>query len=128
TYVNNYYGTPKKYVLDMLEQGKDVFLEIEVQGAMQVKENYPEGVFIFLLPPNLEELKNRIVSRGTESQDLVINRLNEAKKEIKMMDAYDYVVLNDNVDEAVKKVQSIIVSEHCKRERISEQYKILLEG
>ncbi|TFJ94598.1 guanylate kinase [Lentibacillus salicampi] len=126
-FVNNYYGTPRKYVEDTLHGGKDVFLEIEVQGAMQVKENFPEGVFIFLFPPSLEELKNRIVERGTESQELVLKRLKEARKEIEMMDAYDYVVVNDDVDAAVTKVQSIIQSEHCKRDRIAKQYKQLLE-
>jgi guanylate kinase len=126
-YVNNYYGTPRAYVEDMLADGHDVFLEIEVQGALQVKENFPEGVFIFLFPPSLEELKNRIVSRGTESNELVLNRLKEARKEIEMMDAYDYVVVNDQVNHAVAKVQSIIQSEHLKRERISMQYKKILE-
>ncbi|HLQ73935.1 MAG TPA: guanylate kinase [Bacillota bacterium] len=127
-YVDNYYGTPKKYVLDTIEAGDDVFLEIEVQGAMQVKENFSEGIFIFLLPPNLEELKDRIVKRGTESEELVLNRLKEAEKEINMMDAYDYVVVNDDVDQAVSKIQAIITSEHCKRERVSQQYKQLLKG
>ena len=126
-YVNNYYGTPKQYVEQQLEEGKDVFLEIEVQGAMQVKENFPEGVFIFLFPPSLDELKNRIVSRGTESKELVINRLKEAKKEIDMMSEYDYVVVNDDVDKAVEKVKAIIIGEHCKRERIEKQYKKILE-
>lgn len=126
-YVNNYYGTPREYVEKTLEAGHDVFLEIEVQGALQVRENFPEGVFIFLFPPSLDELKNRIVNRGTESQELVLNRLREARKEIEMMDAYDYVVVNDQVQHAVRKVQSIIQSEHCKRERIEKQYKQLLE-
>lgn len=126
-YVNNYYGTPRAYVEKTLAAGHDVFLEIEVQGALQVKENFPEGVFIFLFPPSLEELKNRIVDRGTESTDLVLNRLNEAKNEIKQMNAYDYVVVNDQVDVAVSKIQSIIQSEHLKRERIEQQYKKLLE-
>ncbi|WP_042223819.1 guanylate kinase [Oceanobacillus manasiensis] len=126
-YVNNYYGTPRTYVEQTLAAGYDVFLEIEVQGALQVKENFPEGVFIFLFPPSLEELKNRIVSRGTESSDLVLNRLKEARKEIEMMDAYDYVVVNDQVEHAVSKVQSIIQSEHLKRERVAKQYKKLLE-
>ncbi|MBP1968155.1 guanylate kinase [Virgibacillus natechei] len=126
-YVNNYYGTPRAYVEETLAAGHDVFLEIEVQGALQVKENFPEGVFIFLFPPSLEELKNRIVDRGTESTDLVLNRLNEAKNEIKQMNAYDYVVVNDQVDVAVTKIQSIIQSEHLKRERIEQQYKKFLE-
>ncbi|MDC3416447.1 guanylate kinase [Aquibacillus salsiterrae] len=127
-YVGNYYGTPRDYVEETLESGKDVFLEIEVQGALQVKENFPEGVFIFLFPPSLDELKNRIINRGTETEDLVRNRLLAAKEEIEMMDAYDYVVVNDEVETAVKKVQSIVRSEHCKRERVAKQYKKILEA
>ncbi|UOQ47926.1 guanylate kinase [Gracilibacillus caseinilyticus] len=126
-YVGNYYGTPKEYVEETIERGHDVFLEIEVQGALQVKENFPQGVFIFLIPPSLEELKNRIMDRGTETEDLIINRLKEARNEIEMMDKYDYVVVNDNVAEAVNKVQAIVKSEHCKRERVAKQYKALLE-
>ncbi|MDQ0159148.1 guanylate kinase [Alkalibacillus salilacus] len=122
-YVGNYYGTPKTYVEETLAQGRDVFLEIEVQGALQVKENFPEGVFIFLFPPSLEELKNRIINRGTEDQSIVRNRLYEAKKEIEMMDAYDYVVVNDDINSAVRRIESIVESEHCKRERIASQYK-----
>lgn len=127
-YVNNYYGTPKKYVEEQLALGNDVFLEIEVQGALQVKKNFPEGVFIFLCPPSLEELKNRIMNRGTETDSLIRNRLKEASKEIEMMSEYDYVVVNDDVDKAVAKVKAIIVSEHCKRERIEKQYKKILES
>ncbi|WP_163536746.1 guanylate kinase [Gracilibacillus sp. YIM 98692] len=126
-YVGNYYGTPKQYVEEMIESGHDVFLEIEVQGALQVKENFPQGVFIFLIPPSLEELKNRIKERGTESEELILNRLKEARNEIEMMDAYDYVVVNDDIASAVEKVQSIVQSEHCKRERIAKQFKALLE-
>ncbi|PWU68920.1 MULTISPECIES: guanylate kinase [Gracilibacillus] len=126
-YVGNYYGTPKQYVEKMIEDGHDVFLEIEVQGAMQVKENFPQGVFIFLIPPSLEELKNRIQDRGTESEDLISSRLEEARNEIEMMDAYDYVVVNDDVMNAVSKVQSIVQGEHCKKERVIKQYKSLLE-
>ncbi|MFD2638217.1 guanylate kinase [Piscibacillus salipiscarius] len=122
-YVGNYYGTPKQYVEDTLKQGKDVFLEIEVQGAMKVRESFPQGVYIFLFPPSLDELKNRIINRGTESEDLIRNRLLEAKKEIDMMDAYDYVVVNDEIENAVHRIQSIVISEHCKRERVSKQYK-----
>ncbi len=126
-YVDNYYGTPRKYVEQMLANGHDVFLEIEVQGALQVKENFPEGVFIFLFPPSLAALKDRIVNRGTEAEDLVLNRLKEAKKEIDMMDAYDYVVVNDQVDQAATKIQAIIQGEHCRRARIANQYKKILE-
>ncbi|WP_112180794.1 MULTISPECIES: guanylate kinase [Paraliobacillus] len=126
-YVGNYYGTPREYVEETLELGRDVFLEIEVQGALQVKENFPEGVFLFLSPPSLEELKTRIVNRGTESDALVANRLDAAKEEIEMMDAYDYVVVNDQVEVAVDKVQAIVKSEHCKRERVAKQYKKVLE-
>ncbi|WP_407268013.1 guanylate kinase [Radiobacillus sp. PE A8.2] len=126
-YVGNYYGTPRDYVEQTLEEGKDVFLEIEVQGALQVKQNFPEGVFIFLFPPSLHELKNRIVNRGTETEDLVMNRLVAAREEIEMMDAYDYVVVNDQISNAVDKIKSIVQSEHCKRERVSKQYKKILE-
>lgn len=126
-YVHHYYGTPREYVEKTLAAGKDVFLEIEVQGAMQVKENMPEGVFIFLIPPSLEELKNRILHRGTETEASMMNRLEQAKKEIQMMNAYDYVIVNDDVDQAVEKIQAIIKSEHCKREKVAQQYKKLLE-
>ncbi|MFC4404632.1 guanylate kinase [Gracilibacillus xinjiangensis] len=126
-YVGNYYGTPRQYVEEMIEAGHDVFLEIEVQGAMQVKKNFPQGVFVFLIPPSLEELKNRIQDRGTESEDLIASRLQEARNEIEMMEAYDYVVVNDSVENAVKKVQAIVQGEHCKKERVAKQYKALLE-
>lgn len=126
-YVNNYYGTPRAFVEETLAKGKDVFLEIEVQGALQVKNNFPQGVFIFLFPPSLDELKNRIVSRGTETEELVINRLKEARKEIEMMHAYDYVVVNDDIDQAVERVKTIIKAEHLKRERVEKQYRKILE-
>lgn len=126
-YVDNYYGTPRNYVEEEIAKGNDVFLEIEVQGALQVKRNFPEGVFVFLFPPSLDELKDRIMSRGTESQELIVNRLKEAKKEIDMMSEYDYVVVNDDVDKAVSKIQAIIEAEHCKRERIEKQYKEIME-
>ncbi|AKG04629.1 MULTISPECIES: guanylate kinase [Salimicrobium] len=126
-YANNYYGTPKAYVQQTLEEGKDVFLEIEVNGALQVRENFPEGVFVFLIPPSLEELKDRIVNRGTETEEKIKARLEAARDEIDMMDNYDYVIVNDNVDHAVSKVQSVVLSEHCKRSRVAKQYKQALE-
>lgn len=126
-YVGNYYGTPREYVEKTLEEGKDVFLEIEVQGALQVRENFPQGVFIFLIPPSLEDLRNRIVGRGTETEDIVSTRLTAAKEEIEMMNAYDYVIVNDEVNKAVRSVQSVVSSEHMKRERVEKQFKKLLE-
>lgn len=126
-YVDNYYGTPRRYVEEMLAQGFNVFLEIEVQGALQVKESFPEGVFIFLIPPSLEELKNRIIGRGTESEKLVMDRLKEAQKEIKMMEEYNYIVVNDDVDQAVQKILCIVESEYCRKDRVIHEYKKLLE-
>jgi guanylate kinase len=127
-YVGNYYGTPVDYVKETMDAGKDVFLEIEVQGAKQVREKFPDGLFIFLAPPSLEELKNRIVSRGTETEELIINRLEEAKKEIEMMDLYDYVVVNDQVELACERIKAIVKAEHCRRERVAKLYKKMLEG
>lgn len=127
-YVGNYYGTPIEYVEKTLNEGKDVFLEIEVQGALQVKKSFPEGLFIFLVPPSLDELKNRIVTRGTESEELIQNRMNVAKEEIEMMHAYDYVVVNDQVDLACERIKAIVTAEHCRRERVEKQYKKLLEA
>ncbi|MBM7644304.1 guanylate kinase [Scopulibacillus daqui] len=126
-YVGNYYGTPIDYVKETLDKGQDVILEIEVQGAMQVKQNFPEGTFIFLAPPSLSELKKRIQSRGTESLDLIENRLKVAKEEIEMMKHYDYVVENDEVERACDRIEAIVTAEHCKRERLIEKYKKLSE-
>lgn len=125
-YVNNYYGTPRKFVTDMLEQGRDVILEIEVQGALQVKERYSEGIFIFLAPPDMEELKHRIQSRGTETDEVILNRMKKATEEIEMMTKYDYVVVNDEVDLAVKRIEAIMLAEHCRRERNYNRYKKIL--
>lgn len=126
-YVGNYYGTPIQYVQEKLEEGKDVLLEIEVQGARKVRRTFSEGVFIFLAPPNLNELKNRILSRGTETADLIQNRLAVAKEEIEMMTHYDYVVENDEVDLACERIESIVTAEHCRKDRLINQYLRLLE-
>lgn len=114
---SNYYGTPKEYVLNKLEQGKDVLLEIDIQGALKVKEIYPDGVFTFIMPPSMEELKNRIEKRGTETKEAMLNRLSCAYKEIEYVFKYDYAVLNDEVDLAVDKIQSILKAEKCKVNR-----------
>ncbi|GHH96504.1 guanylate kinase [Neobacillus kokaensis] len=126
-FVGNYYGTPVDYVRQTLDEGKDVFLEIEVKGARQVREKFPEGLFIFLMPPSLSELKNRIVTRGTETEDIIHNRMLTAREEIEMMELYDYVVVNDQVDLACERIKSIVVAEHCRRERVEHVYKKLLE-
>ena len=110
----NYYGTPKPPVQAALEAGRDVILEIEVQGAMQVKENYPEGVFIFILPPSITELRARLAGRGTESAQDVERRMDMALQEIEYLDRYDYGVLNHVLETAVKDVLSIIGAEHCR--------------
>ena len=127
-YVDNFYGTPISYVKEQIAKGKDVFLEIEVQGAMKVKEVFPEGLFIFLAPPSLSELKNRITSRGTETEDVVQNRMAIAKEELEMMEAYDYVVENDEVHLACERILSIITAEHLKKDRVKHRYESYLEG
>ncbi|MFD1735761.1 guanylate kinase [Bacillus salitolerans] len=126
-YVGNYYGTPIEYVEETLQSGKDVMLEIEVQGALKVRNAFPEGLFIFLAPPSLSELKNRIQTRGTETEELINNRMTVAKEEIEMMDAYDYVVENDKVELACERIKAIVVAEHCRRERVAPRYKKMLE-
>jgi guanylate kinase len=126
-YVGNYYGTPIDYVEKTLSEGKDVFLEIEVQGALQVRKAFPEGLLIFLSPPSLNELKNRIVTRGTETEELINNRMKVAKEEIVMMDAYDYVVENDDVLLACDRIKAIVTAEHCRRDRVAPRYKKILE-
>ena len=110
-YGGNYYGTPKKYVMDWLESGHDVILEIEMNGAMNVKKHYPDGVLVFLAPPSLDELYRRLVSRGRESAEQINARFSEAKEEMKRIEEYDYVVINDDFTTAVKKIESIIEAE-----------------
>lgn len=127
-FVGNYYGTPVDYVKKTLNSGKDVFLEIEVKGARQVRKKFPDGLFIFLMPPSLTELKNRIVTRGTETEDIIQNRMLSAREEIEMMSLYDYVVENDQVERACDRIKSIVVAEHCRRERVEFRYKKLLEA
>ncbi|GAK39796.1 guanylate kinase [Paenibacillus urinalis] len=113
-YVGNYYGTPRDFVEETLNSGKDIILEIEVQGALKVKEKFPEGIFVFLLPPSLDELKDRIQGRGTENQATIDHRMSVAEQEISLLQQYDYAVVNDEIDLACKRIESIIIAEHCK--------------
>ncbi|ERI06857.1 guanylate kinase [Aneurinibacillus aneurinilyticus] len=122
-YVGNFYGTPRKFVEDTLASGRDVILEIEVQGALQVKEKFPEGIFLFLAPPDLKELRSRITGRGTETEESIRNRMMVAKAEIELMDHYNYVVVNDEVDKACERIQAIVTAEHLKKERQIEKYR-----
>lgn len=114
SYCGNYYGTPKKPVEDMLEQGKHVILEIEVQGAMKVMEKCPEAVFVFILPPSLKELERRLNKRGTEAEDVIKKRLSEAAGEIKQAYKYKYAVINGELEKAVDDLKAIIRAEELK--------------
>lgn len=117
-YVGNYYGTPRDFVENTLASGKNVILEIEVQGAMKVKEKFSEAIMVFLLPPSLDELKSRITGRGTESMDTINTRMNVAMEELSLLSHYDYAVMNDEIETACDKIRSIIIAENCKRERL----------
>ena len=111
---DNFYGTPKSAIIECLEKGQDVILEIEMQGAKQIKEVYPEGVFIFVLPPSLEELKSRIVGRGTETQEEIEKRFSCAFEEINQIVNYDYFIVNEDIEKSVNDVEAIISAEKNK--------------
>ena len=121
-YNGNYYGTPKEHIEDRLASGIDVILEIEVQGALKVKELVPEAICIFIMPPSMKELRNRLVGRKTESKEKVLGRFKEAYKEINEVTKYNYVVTNDDVENAVQKIKAILISEKCRVDRIEEVY------
>ena len=110
----HYYGTPKAPVMSQLKAGRDVILEIDVQGAMQVKESYPDGVFIFILPPSVDALRSRIMHRGTESEEDIQVRLGAAQREMEYLEHYDYYVVNDDLEKAVDSVKKIMAAEHWK--------------
>lgn len=126
-YNGNYYGTPKDKINDMLNKGKDVILEIEIQGAVKVKELVPDALFIFIMPTSLKELKRRIVGRKTETQEKVVERFKRAYQEINEATKYNYVVVNDEIDKAAMKVNSIIHAEKCRVDRIEDIYLNNLE-
>ena len=113
-YVDNYYGTPRAYVEEQLEAGKDVILEIEIQGALKVKEKFPETLLLFVTPPSAEELKRRLVKRGTETMEVIASRMERAREEAEGMDQYDYLVVNDVLEDCVEEVHQIIQGEHRK--------------
>ncbi len=129
-YVDNYYGTPRAYVEEQLEAGKDVILEIEIQGALKVKEKFPDTLLLFVTPPTATELRERLVGRGTETMDVIDFRMKRAKEEAEGMGRYDYLIINDVLDECVKEMHQIIQGEHRRSfrnetfiERMQEELK-----
>ena len=124
----NYYGTPKFNVEEMINEGKNIILEIDVQGALNVKKNCEDGVFIFILPPSMEELKRRIIARGSETPESLIKRFKTAYEEINYISKYNYAVVNDDLEEAVKKVQNILYAEDCRVSNIDYDILDFKEG
>lgn len=122
SYNDNYYGTPKDKVEEKLNEGKDVILVIDINGAINIKKIIPSALFIFIMPPDMETLKNRLIGRKTESKDKVVQRFITAYNEVNNYKKYNYVVLNDKVEDAVNKVKSIIQSEKCRVDRIEDIY------
>ena len=125
-YVGNYYGTPLTYVNETLDKGIDVFLEIEVQGALQVKKKVPDAVFIFLTPPDLNELQERLVGRGTDSEEGIAQRIERAREEIALMSEYDYAIVNDEVPLAAERVKRVIEAEHFRVDRVIGRYRNMI--
>ena len=121
-YAGNYYGTPKKYIKDKIDQGIDVILIIEIEGASNIKKLVPEAIFIFIMPPSLKELVRRLKTRGTETNEKIMKRFHEAYKEVNDVSKYNYVVVNDKLVEAVDKVEAILKAEKCRVDRIEEVY------
>lgn len=111
---DNYYGTPKDFVIEKITNGENVLLEIDIQGALQVKQKYPEGIFVFVLPPSMETLKNRIVGRGSETPESLEKRMSSAFQEIEQIKNYDYFIVNDTVEHSTDVLQAIITAEKCR--------------
>ena len=122
-YVGNYYGTPKEYVLKNLEAGRDVLLEIEIQGALQIKKQYPDAVLIFIMPPSAEELLNRLVGRGTEDLETIERRLRRAAKESEGIEAYDFILVNDDLEDCAERLHALINSMHFRTENYLDMIK-----
>ncbi|SHF31618.1 MULTISPECIES: guanylate kinase [Caloramator] len=125
---DNYYGTPRENVERILNEGNDIILEIDIQGALKVKEKYPEGVFVFIMPPSMEELKNRIKKRGSETEESLLKRFKSAFQEINYVANYNYVIVNDVVEDAVERLEAIIIAEKCRVDRLKGNYIFLQEG
>ena len=121
-YADNYYGTPKNFIQEHLDKGQDVILEIEIQGAMQIKKLIPESLFVFIMPPSLKELKKRLVGRGTDSKEKILERFKIAYQEMNDVTKYNYVVVNDEIDVAADKILSIIKAERCRVDRIEDVF------
>lgn len=119
----NYYGTPKSFVAQKLEEGSDVMLEIDVQGALRAKKIFPDGILIFLVPPSMEELERRIRGRGTESEEQIQTRLGKAKSEMEQVERYDYVIVNDHIERVVDEIESIIEAEKLKVKRAKKEFE-----
>ena len=116
-YVENYYGTPRSYVEQKLDEGKDVILEIEIQGALKVKEKFPDTLLLFVAPPSAQELKHRLVGRGTETMEVINSRMSRAAEEAEGMENYDYLIINDTLEECVEQMHSVIQAEHLRCSR-----------
>lgn len=121
-YNGNYYGTPKAKIKEKLDSGINVILEIEVQGALYIKKHFKDAIFIFIMPPSMEELRDRLIARNTDSKEKILSRFKTAYNEINEITKYNYVVVNDEVDKAALKVNSILISEKCRVDRIEEVY------
>ena len=129
-YVDNYYGTPKAYVEEQLSAGKDVILEIEIQGALKIKEKFPDTLLLFVTPPDADTLKERLIGRGTETMDVIEARMKRAAEEAQFMDQYDHLVINDKLEICVEEMHQIIQSEHrrtFRNQNFIEQIKTELQ-
>lgn len=135
TYVGNYYGTPKSFVLEQLKSGKDVILEIEMQGALQVRRLFEDALLVFITAPSAFEIKERLINRGTEDMDLIYKRLEKSYTEIDAIDDYDYILVNDGLDQTVEELHGIIHAEHERvkrnkdlKDRLKSEFEALLKG
>lgn len=126
-FCGNYYGTPKAFVDETTQKGKNIILEIEVEGALQVKAMYPEAIFIFVIPPSLAELRDRLINRKTETIDVIEKRLKRAKEELLYFKEYDYVVVNNSVEEAVKAIQNIIDAESKRARNYKQEIESIIK-